>query len=114
MKSCLLVNYSYAMNDPVSRQAAASLADAGWQVDVFNAPPMNGASTSVPESVRVFECPGPMFSPKMGPLYRVAQWQKFRRKLQRWIETNRPELVATIMPHALDAGRLDSQIFRKG
>ncbi len=138
MKSCLLVNYSYAMNDPVSRQAAASLADAGWQVDVFNAPPMNGASTSVPESVRVFECPGPTFSPKMGPLYRIAKWRKFRRELQSWIKINRPELVVTIMLHALaalpddpdqpfslvsciydipspqDAGRLDSQIFRKG
>jgi glycosyltransferase involved in cell wall biosynthesis len=126
------------MNDPVSRQAAASLADAGWQVDVFNAPPINGVSSSVPKSVRVFECPGPTLSREMGPLYRIAKWRKFRRELQRYIKINRPALVVTIMLHALaalpddpdqpfslvsciydipspeDAGRLDSQIFRNG
>jgi hypothetical protein len=138
MKSCLLVNYTYAVNDPVSRQAATSLAHTGWRVSMFHTPRVNGNPSSVPTSVHAFECSGPALSAKMGPLYRMAKWQKFRRELQRWITTNRPEMVVTIMLHALaalpdvadppfllvsciydipstqDAGRLDSPVLSKG
>jgi len=131
------VAYGYALNDPTSRQAAASMANGGWQVTVFQSP-SSGIETECPAGVTVYEWPLPNLPLIAGAAYRLARWRLFRRELRRWIKQNQPELVVTIMLHPLaalpedfknprarilaciydipsakDAGHLDSIIFRK-
>ncbi|SRR6266536_3784398 len=134
--SCLLINYVYALNDPTSRQAAASLAEAGWRVTIFQTT-AQGIHSERPPGVETYECARPRIPSVGGPIHRLAKWRSFRRELASWIMKNKPDLVVTIMLHSLsalpknhgnghgqlvccvydipspkDAGRLDSLIFR--
>lgn len=133
---CTLVTHGYSCNDPPAHQAVESLSARGVQVSVFHAAPV-GVFPSPPSSgAMTRECPLPGIPTSWGPLHRLAFWGRFRRELASFLEEAAPDLVVTIMLHALallpsrrdfrliscvydipslpDAGRIDRPLLRAG
>lgn len=98
--NAIVVIYGYALNAPAARQAAISLTPF-FSVTVIQREPGLSVRATTPEGVTLCEVSNHTWFSSCGPLNRLLTWLRFQRTVQRTIRKLRPELVVTIMPHAL-------------
>ncbi|HXL72076.1 MAG TPA: hypothetical protein VN963_00485, partial [bacterium] len=100
-RKALVVAYNYLLNDPPARQAAGSLAKAGYETTVLQSPSYATFPTPPPPGVRAVEykCPE-----KGGGIKSVIRWLDFQKALARETQSFGPgDVVVTFMLHSLAA-----------
>lgn len=100
---CLFLMYGYALNDPPARQAAEFLARQGFQVHIVQISNSEQIQTAAPDSVTIHTVSPAAWVRKFGPLYNWYRWRCFVREVRRQLAKTKPQLVVTIMLHALAA-----------
>jgi glycosyltransferase involved in cell wall biosynthesis len=98
-----VIGYGFALNDPVSREAARSLALAGLKVVVCQLPADGAYPSKAPDNLRIEQCPPPPLPKQWAVAWRIARWIRFRGFVRRCIAKHRPSVVVTIMFHAFVA-----------
>jgi hypothetical protein len=101
--TALVIGYGFALNDPVSREAARSLAQAGLKVVVCQLPADGAYPSKAPDNLRTEQCPPPPLPKRWVVAWRIARWIRFRAFVRRCIANHRPSVVVTIMFHAFVA-----------
>ncbi|HTC21607.1 MAG TPA: glycosyltransferase [bacterium] len=99
-KKVLVVAYNYILNDPPERQAAESLAKAGYETAVLQSPPQRVFPSQPPPGVRVveYDCPT-----QWGGFSSLLRFLNFRKSLLDEIRSFDPDVVVTFMLHSLAA-----------
>lgn len=136
MGSCVLVSYGNVFNDPSSRHTTLCLAREDWHVTVIQGLSRDVYASGKPGEVCVQECRDSRFPVWTRAAQRLDRWRIFRQEVRCCLERTRPDLVVTIMLHALaalpegpkryrlvscvydipclrDAGRLDARILAR-
>src|SRR5579862_1019642 len=97
----MLLDYSYALNDPPQWQAAVSLTEAGWCAKILQVENAGEIRSAAPEGVEASTYTGPTFPPRQWrALYRLSHWSGFCRCVRRHIQLWKPELIIANMLHA--------------
>src|SRR5580692_10061651 len=108
-KRALVVAYNYLLNDPPARQAAESLAKAGYETAVFQSPPQGVFATPPPKGIRVVAYPDP--GPG-GGLRSLRRWFGFQGSLRAEIRSFKPDVVVTFMLYSLAALPVPNRKFK--
>lgn len=97
-----MVAYGYVLNDPPAQQAAAAIAEAGFDVSIVQVKSRAVTRCERSESFHLYEVEE-SGRRSLGPLARWARWRRFQVETRRVVEALAPDLVVTIMLHALAA-----------
>jgi len=101
--NCLFVMYACALGDPPARQAMAAFRREGYRVHLIQlgSGQANGAGNAPVDAVHTVALPAWLGSSKA--LHNWLRWRAFTRRVANLIAEVKPELVVTVMLHALAA-----------
>jgi hypothetical protein len=136
---CILVIYGVASEDPPTHNAIDALLANGFRVSVVQLIPDHITTSTLSASVSIHEISGPKKLRRIRAIYNLLRWRRFKVEVRKQIKRLKPEVVVTIMLHALatvpkrsrwnyrslvsciydipcidDAGRLDRRILQRG
>lgn len=98
----LLVTYTDGLQDPPARNAADSLVARGYAHTTLHRDTVPGSSNST-ASFRTLDVPKYQFRGVLRPVAQLGNWLRFRRDIAGEIRRRRPDVLVTIMLHALAA-----------
>ena len=137
MRRCFVINYSDGRSDPPTRMCAEAFAKLGFHVTIIQGPRLAAIKTEPLANVSVVEVGRYVSSIRVAFLRSLARWILFRFVVFFMMKIQSPEVVVTLMLHALaavpkrrsrsiliaciydipvmeDTGRLDALILDKG